>query len=182
MLLQKHRDRKGRCIAILFKRIAVRGPFDSPEWWFCQSWFSDRGWGQQHFTFQSPAVHWMARTSSLNCLSCRNPYQTPIHWIASPLFTENPIFFTKSASSHPLPKIGSDSDSMVNANKSSCYWHDWPSGTPLPHKNPSANDSEATSHTRTRLELLTLDGQEPLNAPFLNGLFSRGLSRGKTAQ
>ena len=47
----------------------------------------------------------MARTSSLNCLSCRNPYQTSlIHWIASPLFTENPFYSLKSASSHPLPK------------------------------------------------------------------------------
>ena len=30
ILLQKHRDRNGRCIAILFKRIGVRGRFDSP--------------------------------------------------------------------------------------------------------------------------------------------------------
>ena len=43
------------------------------------------GFGQQLFNFRSPAVHWMARTSSLNCLSCRNPYQTPfIHWIPPP--------------------------------------------------------------------------------------------------
>ena len=27
-----------------------------------------------------------------------------IHWIASPLFTENPFFSVKGASSHPLPK------------------------------------------------------------------------------
>ena len=31
ILLQKHRDRNGRCIAILFKSIGVRGRFDSPE-------------------------------------------------------------------------------------------------------------------------------------------------------
>ena len=84
-------------------------------YWFCavvyvywflkiESWFSGRGWGQQLFSFQSPVVHWMARTSSLNCLYCRNPYQPPIHWIAAPLFTENPFFSRKSASSHPLPK------------------------------------------------------------------------------
>ena len=36
--------------------------------------------------------------------SCWNPYQAPIHWIASPLFTENPFFSLKSVSSHPLPK------------------------------------------------------------------------------
>ena len=30
-LLQKYRDRNGRCIAILFKSIRVRGRFDSPE-------------------------------------------------------------------------------------------------------------------------------------------------------
>ena len=31
ILLQKYRDRNGRCIAILFKSIGVRGRFDSPE-------------------------------------------------------------------------------------------------------------------------------------------------------
>ena len=49
----------------------------------------------QLFSFRSPAVQWMARTSSLNCLSCRNPYQTPAslnclppsHW-KNPFFTE----------------------------------------------------------------------------------------------
>ena len=30
-LLQKYRDRNGRCIAILFKGIGVRGRFDSPD-------------------------------------------------------------------------------------------------------------------------------------------------------
>ena len=44
------------------------------------------------FSFQSPAAHGMARTSSLNCLSCRNPYQkTPHSLNASPLFTEKPF-------------------------------------------------------------------------------------------
>ena len=37
----------------------------------------------------------MARTSSLNCLSCRNPYQTPHSLHPSPPFTENPFFFTE---------------------------------------------------------------------------------------
>ena len=37
----------------------------------------------------------MARTSSLNCLSCRNPYQAPHSLNPSPLFTENPFFFTE---------------------------------------------------------------------------------------
>ena len=46
----------------------------------------------------------MARTSSLNCLSCRSPYQTPHSLNASPLFTEKPFFSLKSAVSHPLPK------------------------------------------------------------------------------
>ena len=32
ILLQKYRDRNGRCIAILFKSIGVRGRFDSPEY------------------------------------------------------------------------------------------------------------------------------------------------------
>ena len=44
-----------------------------------KSWFSGRGWGQQLFSFQSPAVHWMARTSSLNWIAfpVKNPHQTP---------------------------------------------------------------------------------------------------------
>ena len=43
-------------------------------------------------------------TSSLNCLSCRNPYQTPSFTELPPLFTEKPFSSLKSASSHPLPK------------------------------------------------------------------------------
>ena len=31
ILLQKYRNRNGRCIAMLFKGIGVRGRFDSPE-------------------------------------------------------------------------------------------------------------------------------------------------------
>ena len=69
-----------------------------------RSWFLGSGFGQQLFNFQSPAVHWMARTSSLNCLSRRNPYQTSHSLNPSPLFTENPFFSLKSASSDPLPK------------------------------------------------------------------------------
>ena len=78
-------------------------------WFFSKSWFSGRGWGQQLFSFQSPAVQWMARTSSLNCLSCRNPYQAPDSLNCLPPFHWKPLFSLKSASSHPLqPKIGSD--------------------------------------------------------------------------
>ena len=33
ILLQKYRDRNGRCIAILFKTIGVRGRFDSEFFW-----------------------------------------------------------------------------------------------------------------------------------------------------
>ena len=69
-----------------------------------RSWFLGSGFGQQLFNFRSPAFHWIARTSSLNCLSCRNPYQTPHSLNPSPLFTENPFFSLKSVSSDPLPK------------------------------------------------------------------------------
>ena len=62
---------------------------------YLRSWFLGGGFGQQLFNFRSPAVHWMARTSSLNCLSCRNPYQTPHSLNPFPLFTENPLFFTE---------------------------------------------------------------------------------------
>ena len=70
-----------------------------------KSWFSGRGGGQQLFNFQSPVVQWMARTSSLNCLSCRNPYQTPHSLNFLPPFHWKPPFLSlKGASSHPLPK------------------------------------------------------------------------------
>ena len=48
--------------------------------------------------------HWMARTSSLNCLSCRNPHQTPHTLNCLPPFHWKPLFSLKRASSHPLPK------------------------------------------------------------------------------
>ena len=64
-----------------------------------------RGWAQQLFTFQSPAVHWMARTSSLNCLSCRNPYQTTHSLNCLPPFHWKPLFFTeKCFVASPPPK------------------------------------------------------------------------------
>ena len=60
---------------------------------------------EQLFSFQSPAVQWMARTSSLNCLPVEILTKPLIHWIASPLFTEKPFLCSlKSASSHPLHK------------------------------------------------------------------------------
>ena len=81
-------------------------PFARCRLWLhsTKSRFSGRGWGQQLFSFQSPAVQWMARTSSLNCLSCRNPYQTPDSLNCLPPFHWKPLFSLKSASSHPLPK------------------------------------------------------------------------------
>ena len=72
-----------------------------------KSWFSGRGWGQQLFSFQSPAVHWMARPSSLNWLSCRDPSQTPHSLNATPLCTENPFFHWKVLRRIPFPKTGS---------------------------------------------------------------------------
>ena len=78
------------------------------SFWVC-NWASFPQ-GQQLFSFQSPAVHRMARTSSLNAFPVEILTKSPIHWIASSLFTENPFFSLKSSSSHPLiplPKIGS---------------------------------------------------------------------------
>ena len=46
----------------------------------------------------------MARTSSLNYLSCRNLFQTPHSLDRPPLFTKNAFFSLKSALSHPLPR------------------------------------------------------------------------------
>ena len=84
--------------------------FVRPYLQILRSWFLGSGFGQQLFNFRSPAVHWMARTSSLNCLSCRNPYQTPLSLNPSPLFTEKPIFVTEkcfvgSPAQKSAPKI-----------------------------------------------------------------------------
>ena len=57
------------------------------------------------FSFQSPAVHWIARTSSLNWLSCKNPYQTPHSLNALPPFHwQKKHFPLKNASSATLPQ------------------------------------------------------------------------------
>ena len=52
----------------------------------------------------------MARTSSLNCLSCRkNPYQTPDSLNCLPPFHWKSLFFTEKCSvASPFPKMGSD--------------------------------------------------------------------------
>ena len=60
----------------------------------------------------------MARTSSLNCLSCRNPYQTPHSLNPSPLFTENPFLFTKkcfvgSPAQKSAPILGTDTPNLT---------------------------------------------------------------------
>ena len=60
-----------------------------------KSWFSGKGWGQQLFNFQSLAVQWMARTSSLNYLSCTNPYQAPDSLNCLPPFHWKTLFFTE---------------------------------------------------------------------------------------
>ena len=64
-------------------------------WDLSRNWLSGRGWGQQLFSFQSLAVQWMARTSSLNCLSCRSPYQTADSLNCLPPFHWKPLFFTE---------------------------------------------------------------------------------------
>ena len=72
-----------------------------------KSWFSGRGWGQQLVTFQSPAVHCIARTSSLNCLSCRNPYRTPHSLDCLPSFHWEALFLHwRVLRRIPFPKLG----------------------------------------------------------------------------
>ena len=51
----------------------------------------------RRFTESPEPLHWIAFPVEI----LTKPL---IHWIASPLFTENPFFSLKSASSHPLPK------------------------------------------------------------------------------
>ena len=61
-----------------------------------KSWFLGKGWGKQFFSFQSPAVQWMARTSSLNRLSCKYPYQTPHSLNCLPPLPWKTLFFTEN--------------------------------------------------------------------------------------
>ena len=85
------------------------GSRESPE---IRADFLGRGWGQQLFSFQSPAVQWMARTSSLNCLSCRNPYQTLDSLNCLPPFHWKTLFFTEKcfvASPSQTPALMRDS-------------------------------------------------------------------------
>ena len=75
----QHRAKKQNVVLTWFRPVTWSSGHLGP-------WFSGRG---------RPAVHWIARTSSLDCLSCRNPYQTPhslnclppFHW-KTPFFTE----------------------------------------------------------------------------------------------
>ena len=84
-----------------------------------RSRFSGRGWGQQLFSFQSPAVHRIARTSSLNCLPpVEILTKPPIHWIASPLFTEKNLFFSQWK---VLRRIPFNQKSALRV--PSCQWH-----------------------------------------------------------
>ena len=70
-----------------------------------RSWFSERGWGQQLLTFQSPAVHWKARTSSLNCLSCRKPLpNTSFTELPPPFSLKTPFFHWNVLRRIPIPK------------------------------------------------------------------------------
>ena len=51
ILLKRYRDRNGRCIAILFKRIGVRGRVDSPDdWEFPLTWLFSNNWLFANFT------------------------------------------------------------------------------------------------------------------------------------
>ena len=52
-------------------------PAGSQRWKEYKIWFSGRGWGQRLFSFQSPAVHWMARPLHCIVFPIENPYQTP---------------------------------------------------------------------------------------------------------
>ena len=77
------------------------------SWWDTEnkSWFSVEGDEDSNFSLfrvrrftESPGpLHWIAFPVEI----LTRPL---IHWIPSPLFTENPFFSLKRASSHPLPK------------------------------------------------------------------------------
>ena len=58
----------------------------------------------EQFNFQSPAVHWMSPTPSLNCLSCKLLTKVFIHWMPCPHSVKRRFSSLISASSHPLPQ------------------------------------------------------------------------------
>ena len=53
-----------------------------------------RGWAQKISMLRLKAIHWMAGTSSVNCLSCRIPYQCLHSLNACTPFSEKALFFT----------------------------------------------------------------------------------------
>ena len=65
--------------------------------------FGWRGWGQQLFTFQSPAVHWMARTPFL----WKSLPNIPFTELPPPFSLKSPFFDWKVLRRIPFPKIGS---------------------------------------------------------------------------
>ena len=114
-----------------FKVFLQRGKKPSLSWWFSFIVGADFRAGEDS-NFQISE----SGGSSLNCLYCRNPYQTPYSLNCLPPFTEHPFFSLKSASSHPLPKNrlwyrvgGSGWRAMLSYNRS--LWRVCPS-SPLP--------------------------------------------------
>ena len=67
----------------------------------------------RRFTDSPEPLHWIA-------FPVETLTKPLIHWIASPLFIENPFYSLKSSSSHPLPKIGSKVWSCVIKSTTFC--------------------------------------------------------------
>ena len=72
---------------------------------FLRADFREGDEGSNFSVFQSPAVHWTAQTSSLNCLSCRKSSPNLQSLNASPLFTEKPFLHRQVRRIH-FPQIG----------------------------------------------------------------------------
>ena len=87
ILLQKYRDRNGRCIAILFRSIGVRGQFDSPKRMNCihNSHFEFEGDSPSKTLFlclvnRAFSSHWV----SLRVRIATNP-QKPLTCVSEPV-------------------------------------------------------------------------------------------------
>ena len=83
---------------------------ESPKWIsrYSPDWQQPRFGATAKVNSQSPAIHWMAKTFSLNCLSCRIPCQNLHSLNVSPWFSEKALLFSDFyALSHPLPKLSS---------------------------------------------------------------------------
>ena len=115
-----------------------------------------KGMSTEKFNSQSPAIHRMAETSSLNCLACRVPYQClrsltnalPAEFLAnavirlpipSPHSVKRRFSSLLSASSHPLPQTPFQTLAGIAFCACGKSWKNIPEASKLARKLPAKN-------------------------------------------